>query len=209
MSKDKCCIPEDIFAIVGKYLHNDCKSLMNLVKTKKSLKDIIGSEVNLEEKKQNYIDVCNCFKLFNYIKKISTYNFKIKLLGYDLNMESVSCNNSYSNFGCKDKIRLYENKKTKNLQKVEKITEFVKNNRCIRYIEEYIRNSYYEATYNHMSYVYNRISLISSQKLYHIILKIDDNYIFSHEDSHILNWILEINDYDSEADTYNYQDYSN
>lgn len=206
MSKDKCCIPEDIFAIVGKYLHNDCKSLTNLVKTKKSFNDIIGSEVNMQEKKQNYIDVCNCFKLINYIKKISTYNFKLKLLDYNLNIESVSCNNIYNNFGSRDKIRLYEIKKAKNIQKVDKITEFVKNNRCIRYIEDYIRNCYYEAAYNHMSYAYNCISLISSQNLYDIILKIDDNYIFSYEDTHILNWLLEINDYDSEADTYNYQD---
>ena len=45
---------------------------------------------------------------------------------------------------------------------------------------------------------------MSSQKLYDIILSIDHNYVFSNENTHILNWILEINNYDSDIDTYDY-----
>jgi hypothetical protein len=209
MSNDKCCIPDDLFAIISRYLENDCKSITRLIKTKKTFRDIIGSEINIEEKKQNYIDVSNCFKLYNYIKKLSTYVFKLELMAYDLNLELVLDNNiTYDNYEIRDKLRLYESKKNKNIQKIEDIVVFVKNERCIPYMEEYIRNSYYEVNYNHMSYIYGRISLMSAQKLYDIILNIDMNHIFSNNDDdlHVLCWITEINDYDSENHTY--QDYN-
>lgn len=200
-------VPEDIFAIVGKYLEDDCMSLTKLIKTRKAFKTIISSEVNLEEIKQKYIDASNCSNLFMYVKKLSDNSFKLEVIKDGIDIELILNN---SNKGCDidKKIKLYENKIKWDNTRINNIIGFVKNERCLNNIEEHINDNYYTAHYNSSSYIYNRILLMASQKLYNIILSIDSNYLFSSDNASIMNWIHEVSNYNSDEDDNNFQDFN-
>jgi hypothetical protein len=205
-SADMCYIPDDVFAIVGRYLADDCVSLLNLVKTKKAFGDIIRTEVNIDEMKQSYIDYGNCLKIFTYVKKLSDYSFKLELTTYDLdmNIELLSNNGKKTNEVSKirEKIELYEAKIKKNNRRVDKVMVLVKHPRCLHHFEEFIYESYQMAHYERTCYISNRIRLMASQKLYDIILSIDNTFRFHYEIPRLMNWIRESNDYNSDEDTF-------
>jgi hypothetical protein len=200
MSKDMYCIPDDIFAIVGKYLQDDIHSLIALVKTKKSFKEVISSEVNLKEKKQHYIDNKNCLIVYNLVKKIASYESKLDIM---LDIRDLD----YDTMEYTKKIRLYEDNKDRKTMLLNDVLVAVNNKNCVQIITQYIHNNYKEVINNYKSYNYNILTHMCSQKLYYIILNIDNSFVFNEyisNGSDILNWILELNyyDYDSENDTY-------
>jgi hypothetical protein len=195
-----CCIPDDIFAIVGKHLQDDIHSLTSLVKTKKSFREVISSEVNLEEKKQHYIDKRNCLIVYNLVKKISLYESKLDIM---LDIRDFD----YDTLEYTNKIQIYEDKKYRKTKQLNDILVAVNNKHCVQIIEQYIHNNYKEIINNYKSYNYNILAHICAQKLYYIILNIDNKFIFNEYNSpnsrsDILNWILELNYYDIEDDTY-------
>lgn len=186
-SADMCYIPDDVFAIVGRYLADDCVSLLNLVKTKKVFGDIIRTEVNIDEMKQSYIDYGNCLKLFNYVRKLCDYSFKLEMTTYELNV---------------DLAPIYEEKIKKSKCKIDKILVLVKHPRCLSHFDDYISDSYQMTHHELTCYIGNRIRLMTSQKLYDIILSINSAYLFRYDNSLLKNWIEETNYYNSDDDTY-------
>lgn len=207
MITDMSYVPDDIFAIVGKYLEDDCVSLTKLIKTRKTFKTIISSEVNLEEIKKKYIDASNCSKLLMYVKKLSDNSFKLEVIKDSIDIELI-VNYRNKGFNIDKKIKLYEDKIKRDNTRINNIIGFVKNERCLNNIEEHINDNYHTAHYNSSSYIYNRILLMASQKLYNIILSIDSNYLFSSDNASIINWIHEASDYNSEEDDNNFQDFN-
>lgn len=207
MITDMSYVPDDIFAIVGKYLEDDCVSLTKLIKTRKTFKTIISSEVNLEEIKQKYIDAINCSKILMYVKKLSDNSFKLEVIKDGIDIELIV---NDRNKGCNidKKIKLYEDKIKRDNTRINNIIGFVKNERCLKNIEEHINYNYHTAHYNSSSYIYNRILLMVSQKLYNIILSIDSNYLFNSDNACIMNWIHEAIDYNSEEDDNIFQDFN-
>lgn len=187
ISADMCYIPDDVFSIVGRYLEDDCVSLLNLVKTKKVFGDIIRTEVNIDEMKKSYIDYLNCLKLFTYVRKMSDYSLKLEITTYDLNRELAP---------------IYEEKIKRNKHKIDKALVLVKHPRCLSHFDDYISDSYQITHHELTCYIGNRIRLMASQKLYDIILSIDSTYQFRYDNSLLMNWIRETNYYNSDDDTY-------
>lgn len=204
MTVFSCCISDDIFTIITNFMKDDTTSLVKLIQTKKNIKDFISSEINLEDKKQEYIDIKNCITLEKNIKMYYMHNFAKEMI-FDT---SELC---YDIVEYDNKIKLLDEKMNVAETNINKYMKLVYKKNCIKYFKKHILDNYeYCNTCTILnSYLSEKISIDTAIRLYIIILKIlkehslndniltenisflQDNIIFEKEEEHLLTWIKE------------------
>jgi hypothetical protein len=208
-----CSISDDIFTIITNFMSDDITSIIKLIKTKKNIKDYISSEINLEEKKQEYIDIRNCITLEKNIKMYYLHNYKKEFI-FDT---KELC---YDIIEYENKTELLENNMNNAKRIINKYMKLVYSKNCIKHFKKHIIDNYENCNKGGIfnSYMLEKVSNDTAVRLYILILKIlkdhslndniltenisflHDNIVFEKEEEHLLTWIKEgidfhVNDY--------------